>query len=162
MRTQQSRTVSSRLFTEIREKRGLSYAIKTTMDRYSDTGYIATYAGVDTKRVDEAIKVALDEHYQLASGKNKITESELKKAKEYTKGHLALSLEDTGLVNTFFGLEELLTGKINTPEDVYKGVDKVTTDDVLRIAKKYFVPERLNLAIIGPYKDQKRFEKLVS
>ena len=154
--------MSSRLFTEVREKRGLAYAIKTAVEHYSDTGYLATYAGVDTKRVDEAIKVALDEHYQLASGKNIITESELKKAKEYTKGHLALSLEDTGAVNTFFGLKELFLGRINTPEDVYKGVDKVTTNDVLRIAKKYFVPERLNLAIIGPYKDQKRFEKLIS
>ncbi|RLC31522.1 insulinase family protein, partial [Candidatus Woesebacteria bacterium] len=97
-----------------------------------------------------------------ASGENAITEIELGKAKEYVKGHLALSLENTGAVGSFFGLRELLLGKIDTPKDVYRGIDKVTIDDVLRVAKEYFVPERLNLAIIGPYEDQKRFEKLVS
>ena len=156
------RGMSSRLFTEVREKRGLAYSVKTTMDRYTDAGYIGTYAGVDIKRIDEAIKVVLNEHYQLASGKNIISKSELRKAKEYVKGHLALSLEDTGAVGSFFGVRELLLGKIETPEDVYKGIDKVTIDDVLRVAKEFFVPERLNLAIIGPYKNQKRFEKLVS
>lgn len=154
--------MSSRLFTEVREKRGLAYSVKTTMDRYTDAGYIGTYAGVDIKRIDEAIKVILDEHYKLAFSENIISKNELKKAKEYIKGHLALSLEDTGSVNSFFGFRELLLGKIETPEDAYKGIDKVTIDDVLRVAKEFFVPERLNLAIIGPYKDQKRFEKLVS
>jgi predicted Zn-dependent peptidase len=156
------RGMSSRLFTEVREKRGLAYAVRTSSDRYVDTGYIGTYAGVDIKRIDEAIKVILSEHYELASGKNMITKDELKKAKEYIKGHLALSLEDTRVVGSFFGIEELLLGKTETPEDIYKGIDKVTIDDVLRVAKEFFVPERLNLAIIGPYKDQKRFEKLVS
>lgn len=154
--------MSSRLFTEVREKRGLAYSVKTTVDRYTDAGYIGTYAGVDTKRIDEAIKVILDEHYELAFNKNIISENELKKAKEYIKGHLALSLENTGAVGSFFGIGELLLGKIETPEDVFKGIDKVTIDDVLRVAKKFFVPERLNLAIIGPYKDQERFEKLIT
>lgn len=154
--------MSSRLFTEVREKRGLAYSVKSTVNRYVDTGYIGTYAGVDVKRIDKALKVVLSEHYQLASGENVITEKELKKAKEYVKGHLALSLEDTGRVGSFFGLRELLLGKTETPEDVFRGIDKVTIDDVLRVAKEYFVPERLNLTIIGPYKDQKRFEKLVS
>lgn len=154
--------MSSRLFTEVREKRGLAYSVKSSIGHYIDTGYIGTYAGVDIKRIDEAIKVVLSEHYQLASGENVIAGDELKKAKEYVKGHLALSLENTGVVGSFFGLRELLLGKIETPEDVFKGIDKVTIDDVLRVAKKYFVPEKLNLAIIGPYKDQKRFEKLVS
>ncbi|MBU1066187.1 insulinase family protein [Patescibacteria group bacterium] len=154
--------MSSRLFTEVREKRGLAYLVKTSIDRYVDTGYIGTYAGVDIKRIDEAIKVVLSEHYQIASGKNIISSNELKKAKEYIKGHLALSLEDTRAVGSFFGLKELLLGKIDTPEDVFKGIDGVTINDVLRVAKEFFVPERLNLAIIGPYKDQKRFEKLVS
>jgi predicted Zn-dependent peptidase len=154
--------MSSRLFTEVREKRGLAYSVRTSADRYIDTGYIGTYAGVDVKRVNEAVKVVLNEHYQLASGENIITGNELKKAKEYVKGHLALSLEDTRAVGSFFGIKELLLGKIETPEDFFSGIDKVTIDDVLRVAKELFVPERLNLAIIGPYKDQKRFEKLVS
>jgi predicted Zn-dependent peptidase len=156
------RGMSSRLFTEVREKRGLAYSVRTSTDRYVDTGYMGTYAGVDIKRIDEAIKVVLNEHYKLASGENIITEDELSKAKEYSKGHLALYLEDTRRVGSFFGIRELLLGRVDTPEDIYKGIDKVTIDDVLRVAKEFFVPERLNLAIIGPYKDQKRFEKLVS
>ncbi|RLC30673.1 hypothetical protein DRH13_04025, partial [Candidatus Woesebacteria bacterium] len=96
--------MSSRLFTEVREKRGLAYSVRSSIGRYVDTGYIATYAGVDVKRIDEAIKVVLSEHYQLASGENAITEIELGKAKEYVKGHLALSLENTGAVGSFFGL----------------------------------------------------------
>jgi predicted Zn-dependent peptidase len=156
------RGMSSRLFIEVREKRGLAYSVRTSTDRYVDTGYMGTYAGVDIKRIDEAIKVVLNEHYKLASGENIITEDELSKAKEYSKGHLALYLEDTRRVGSFFGIRELLLGRIDTPEDIYKGIDKVTIDDVLRVAKEFFVPERLNLAIIGPYKDQKRFEKLVS
>ncbi len=156
------RGMSSRLFTEIREKRGLAYAVATSRENYLDTGYIRTYAGVDVKRVDEAIKVTLDEHYKLASGIKKISESELKKAKEYIKGHIALSLEDTEQVSLFFGIKEIILEKVETPEDVFKGIDKVSIDDVLRVAKKLFVPEKLNLAIIGPYKDQERFEKIIS
>jgi predicted Zn-dependent peptidase len=171
--------MSSRLFTEVREKRGLAYSVKTTVDCYTDAGYIGTYAGVDIKRINKAIKVVLNEHYQLASGEKVITENELKKAKEYIKGHLALSLEDTRAVGSFFGIKELLLGRIDTPEDIYKGIDKVNINEILRVAKEFFVPERLNLAIIGPYKeffvperlnlaiigpykDQERFEKLLS
>lgn len=154
--------MSSRLFTEVREKRALAYAVKTFASHYVETGYLETYAGVDVKRVDEAVKVSLNEHYDLASGKNKISAKELSKAKEYIKGHLALSLEDTKAVNAFFGIRELLLNKIETPEDVFKGIDKVTVNDVIRVAKEFFVPERLNLAIIGPYKGQSRFEKLLS
>lgn len=154
--------MSSRLFSEIREKRGLAYAVKTSVDRYVDTGHFSTYAGVDIKRIDEAIKVALREHYGLASGKRPISKTELKKAKEYVKGHLALALEDTKNVNAFFGEQELFLRKTETPEGVFAKIDKVSIEDVLRVAKKLFVPEKLNLAIIGPYKSQEHFEKLLA
>ncbi len=152
---------SSRLFIEVREKRGLAYAVKTSASHYLDAGYLETYVGADVKRVDEAIKVVLNEHYNLAAGKSKISAKELAKAKEYIKGHLALSLENTGMVSIFFGIKELLLNKVETPEGVFKGIDKVTVNDVIRVAKEFFVPERLNLAIIGPYKSQTRFEKLI-
>lgn len=153
--------MSSRLFSEVREKRGLAYSIKTYLDRYVDTGYIGTYAGVDVKRVDEAIKVTLDQHYGLASGVYKLSETEIAKAKEYIKGHLALSLEDTKNVNSLFGVKELILDKVETPEEIFAGIDKVTKSDLIRLAKELFVPERLNLAIIGPYKSQIKFEKLL-
>ena len=153
--------MSSRLFTEVRENRGLAYAIRTSAEHYEDTGYVETYAGVDIKRIDEAIKVTLDQHYGLASGKYKFTKKELIKGKEFLKGHLALSLEDTKSINRFFGIRELKLGKLETPAEVYKGIDAVGVNDILRVAKRLFVPEKLNLAIIGPYKDQSRFQKLL-
>jgi predicted Zn-dependent peptidase len=153
--------MSSRLFSEVRERRGLAYSIRTSIERYEDTGYIGTYAGVDVKRIDEAIKVVLDEHYKLANGDTPISARELKKAKEFIKGHLALSLEDTKDINYFFADQELYLSKIETPEDIFRGIDKVTIEEVIAEAKKVFRPEKLNLALIGPYEDPERFEKLI-
>lgn len=153
--------MSSRLFIEVREKRGLAYAVKTSIDRYEETGYLGTYAGVDPKKIDDAVRVVVEEHYKIAQKKNIPTIKELSKAKEYLKGHLALALEDTKDVNGFFAEQELFLGRILTPEEVFKKIDKVTINDVLREAKIMFLPEKLNLAIIGPYSDQERFEKLI-
>lgn len=153
--------MSSRLFTEVRERRGLAYSIRTSIERYDETGYIGTYAGVDPKRIDEAIKVVLSEHYKLASGVSPITSRELSKAKEYLKGHLALSLEDTRNVNHFIAEQELFLRKIETPETVFKKVDEVQIGDVLHEAKNLFKKENLNLALIGPYRDPQHFEKLI-
>jgi len=154
--------MSSRLFTEVREKRGLAYSVRTDKEDYTEIGSFSTYAGVDSKRVDEAIKVILDQHYKLASGKLKIDSEELKRAKEYIKGHLALRLEDTKAINALFGENELFLGKIDTPEKIYKAVDNITASEIVAMAKKLFVPTALNLAIIGPYKDKARFEKTIS
>lgn len=153
--------MSSRLFLEVREKRGLAYSVRTSISRYKDIGYQEMYAGVDVGRVEEAIKVSLDQHYGLAHGEYKISNKELAKAKEFLKGHLALSLEETKAINRFFGVKELKLGQIETPDEVYQGLEAVTREDVLRVAKEVFVPERLNLAIIGPYKSAKRFESLI-
>lgn len=153
--------MSSRMFIEVREKRGLAYSIRTSMDRYTDIGYIGTYAGLDTKRAEEAVKVMLTEHYEITNGKQSITKEELTKAKEFLKGHLALALEDTSDVSNFFGDQELFLEKVLTPEEVFEKVDKVTMDEVNFEAKRLFVPERLNLAIIGPYENDEKFGKIV-
>lgn len=153
--------MSSRMFTEVRERRGLAYSIRTSMDRYTDIGYIGTYAGLDTKRADEAVKVILEQHYELLNNKQPIKNEELHKAKEYLKGHLSLALEDTSDVSSFFGDQELFSEKVLTPEDVFKKVDGVTMDDVNFEAKRLFVPERLNLAIIGPYENDEGFKKMM-
>jgi len=152
---------SSRLFIEVRERRGLAYAVKTSFERYLETGYIGTQAGVDVKRIDEAIKVTLGEHYKLANGKSPISAKELKKAKEFIKGNVALSLEDTRDVDSFFGEQALFLEEVLTPEEVFKKIDAVSVEDVVRAAKKLFRQDRLNLAIIGPYESQERFEKLI-
>lgn len=155
------RGMSSRLFSEVREKRGLAYSVKSEVDSLSDTGYFAAYAGVDPKKVDEAIKVVLEQFYSIANGTAPILEQELAKAKEYIKGHFALSLEDTRHITNFFGYEEIIRGKVRGVEEVFEGINKVEVKDVLKVAKDLFVPKKLNLAIIGPYKSKSKFEKLL-
>lgn len=133
------------------------------MDRYTDIGYLGTYAGLDTKRAVEAVDVMLNEHYQLITNhQSLITNSELLKAKEFLKGHLALALEDTSDVSSFFGDQELFSDVVLTPEEVFEKIDKVTMDEVNFEAKRLFVPERLNLAIIGPYENVKKFRAILS
>ena len=153
--------MSSRLFIEVRERRGLAYSVRTSTDRYEETGYMGTYAGVNVAKADEAIKVILDQCYGLASGKYPVTAKELAKAKGFLKGSLALALEDTHDVSGFFGEQHLFLKKVLTPEEIYKKVEAVTLDDVNFEAKKLFVPSRLNLAVIGPFKDEKKFVQLL-
>ncbi len=153
--------MSSRMFTEVRERRGLAYSVRTSMDRYTDIGYMGTYAGLDTKRAEEAVKVMLEQHYKITSNQEPIAKQELTKAKEFLKGHLALALEDTSDVSSFFGDQELFSDKVLTPEEVFKKIDRVTMDQVVFEAKRLFIPDRLNLAIIGPYKNDEKFAKLL-
>ncbi len=153
--------MSSRLFIEIRERRGLAYSIRTSIERYVETGELATYAGVEVAKIDEAIKVMLDQYYGLGSGKYPLFDKELSKAKEYLKGHLALSLEDSREINNLYGESELMLGRIDTLEEVFTAIDKVTAKGVVEVAKKLFVPQKMNMAIIGSYEDQARFEKLL-
>jgi predicted Zn-dependent peptidase len=152
--------MSSRLFTEVREKRGLAYYVHTEADHYLDNGYLATSAGVDTKRAGEAVKVILDE-YQKIKDKTSLKTEELTKAKECLKGRLILELEDSRNLAQVMGMGELLEHKIRTPEEVIKGIDKVNLDDINRVANEFFQPNRLNLAIIGPFENDSKFAKLL-
>ncbi|MBI3985041.1 MAG: insulinase family protein [Candidatus Levybacteria bacterium] len=153
--------MSSRLFSEVREKRGLAYYVRTGSENYQDAGNLVSTAGLDPKRVEEGIEVIINEYSKFAKGVAKITKDELVKAKEYLKGHLVLELEDSRFVAAFYAQAELLENKIETPEDLLKGIDKVTLDQVEAVAKKYFVSKGLNLAIIGNFEDRQRFEKLL-
>ncbi len=153
--------MSSRLFHEVREKRGLAYYVRTSSDHYRDAGTLASTAGVDPKRVDEAITVILDQYQGIAGSKLPITDKELKKAKEFIKGHLVLEIEDSRAVAGFYGLAEILEGKIETPSQYMEKINKVTLDEVRNVARKYLVSQTLNLAVIGNFSDGQRFEKLL-
>lgn len=148
--------MSSRLFTEVRERRGLAYYIKTGTERYLDVGHLTTQAGVDVKRIEEAVKVIRNVKWQMANGKTKWQMLNMKKdlarAKEFIKGKLALELEDSQAVAMLFAGQELLEGRMRMPEEIIKEIDKVTAEDVVRVARDIFRPERMNLAIIGPVK----------
>jgi len=145
--------MSSRLFIEVRERRGLAYAVKPSLDKFEETGYLGVYAGVDPKKAEEAIRVILDQVHGLASGKYPVSPKELEKTKEYIKGHIALSLEDTMAAGDFFAEQVLFLKEILTPEEIYQKIDKVSIDEVISEAKKLFAKNRLNMAIIGPYTD---------
>lgn len=153
--------MSSRLFHEVREKRGLAYYVRSSSDHYDDCGSLVSTAGVDPKRIDEAIKVIVSEYTKLAHGKANITTEELKKAKQYMKGHLVLELEDSRSVAGFYGSQEILERKIDTPDEVIQKTMAVTVDDIENVVKEVFVPERLNLAIIGQFENKARFERLL-
>ena len=151
--------MSSRLFLSIREKRGLAYYIKTIAESTTDTGYLATWAGVDNKRVDEVIGLILKEYKSLRD--KRISKSELQKGKDNLKGALTLSLETSSAQASFHASQELLTGKILTLDQYLAKIDAVTVGDIQEVARDIFRPEKLNLALIGPFKDKKRFDKLL-
>ncbi|KKS97665.1 MAG: peptidase M16 domain-containing protein [Candidatus Gottesmanbacteria bacterium GW2011_GWA2_43_14] len=151
--------MSSRLFIEVRERRGLAYYVRSSNEMYTDVGNFVTQAGVDTKRIDDAIKVILGEFSRIRE--EPIKAEELKKAKENLKGKLILDLEDSRNVAGLFASAELLEDKVRTPEEIMKNVDKVTAEEVMETARNIFKEQTLNLAIIGPYKEEERFKKLL-
>ena len=142
--------MSSRLFLEVRERRGLAYAVKPVTDHAVDVGYFGAYSGTKPEKSAECREVILDQFYGLASGKYPIIDKELIKAKEFVKGHLALSLEDTEDLCGFYAIEELYTGKLRTPAEVYSAIDKVTSEQVTSLAKELFVEGRVFTASISP------------
>lgn len=155
--------MSSRLFHQVREKRGLAYYIRTNIEYYQDCGHLTSFAGVDQKRIDEAIKVILEEYQKVSNGSkgSQISKEELKKAKELIKGHLILELEDSRAVAGFFASQEILEKELDTPEEAIKKIEKVTIEDIERIARKILVKNRLNLAVIGQFDSRQRFESLL-
>ncbi len=152
--------MSSRLFHEVREKRGLAYYVRTNSDNYADCGTIASSAGVDPQRVSDAVKVIL-EQYNLIKQPGNIKAGELKKAKEFLKGHFVLELEDSRSVASFYAHQELLEKNLYTPVEVNQKVDAVTLEDVERVAKKYIVNETLNLAVIGNIENGQELKDLL-
>jgi predicted Zn-dependent peptidase len=154
--------MSSRLFSEVREKRGLCYYIHSETDFYHDTGVFGASAGVDPKRVDEAVKVTLGEFAALKDGTKPITKDELQKAKDYISGKFVLDLEDSESVAQYFGMKQLLLGEIETPEELLKQFMSVTLEDINAVIQKVIVLDEARFAIIGPFKDSKRFAKLLT
>lgn len=152
---------SSRLFDEIREKRGYAYYCRASNDQYIDAGHFVTQSGLVLSKIDDAVKVILEQLHLLATGKRPVGKKELTRAKELLKGHLILSLEDSKNVAGHFGTDELIEGKIHTPDQVIEKIDAVKAENIERVARDIFKTERLNLAIIGPFEDKARFEKLL-
>lgn len=154
--------MSSRLFMQIREHRGLAYGVHTGVDALHDAGYIATQVGVEHGNLEETVKLIVEEYRRISN--EKVDEDELSRAKEYMKGGLAMGLEGSDDVVEYLVAQEVLHDKVTLPEEKVKKIDAVTSDDVLRVARDIFRNEKLNLAVIGPHdaKTRKRLEKLLS
>jgi predicted Zn-dependent peptidase len=152
--------MSSRLFTEVRERRGLAYYVFATNHSYTDAGSLYSQAGVDIDRIDEAVSTVAAELGQIAA--EAVPAEELRKAKNFAKGRFVLQIESPhGLI--MFGLRrEVLEGRASEPEEVLAGLEAVTAEDVQRLARELIDDEALRLAVIGPFDDAERFEKLLA
>jgi predicted Zn-dependent peptidase len=152
--------MSSRLFTEVRERRGLAYYIYGQQQGYTDTGTLYAQSGVDIQRIDDAVQTIVREFGRIAA--EAIEPDELEKARNFAKGRLVLSLEDPkGMI--LFGLRnEVLEGAQREPDDVLAQLDKVTIEDIQRVAQDIIREDRLNFALIGPFDDPDRFQKLLA
>ncbi|HYY76742.1 MAG TPA: pitrilysin family protein [Gaiellaceae bacterium] len=152
--------MSSRLFTEVRERRGLAYYIYGYNQGYTDTGTLFAQGGVDINRIDDAVTTIVGEFARIAA--EPLEPDELEKARNFAKGRLVLSLEDPkGMI--LFGLrDEVLEGRLREPEEVLAALDRVSLEDVQRVAQDVIRDERLNFALIGPFDDPQRFERLLS
>jgi predicted Zn-dependent peptidase len=139
--------MSSRLFIELREKRGLVYEIDSSSDHFRDAGDLMIHAGVDPKNVEESIKVVLNELYSL---RENITEAELNRAKELVKGRIQLAMENTRSVSTWYGAQEVLADRILDVDEITSLVEGVTMQDITRVAGKYIKENLVNIAMVGP------------
>jgi predicted Zn-dependent peptidase len=151
--------MSSRLFTEVRERRGLAYYVFGTNHSYTDAGSLYAQAGVDINRIDDAVSTVAAELRRIAD--EAVPADELEKARNFAKGRFVLQLENPhGLI--MYGLrKEVLEGQTVDPAEVLAELDKVTGDDVQRVARDLIDDRRLRLALIGPFDDAERFEKLL-
>jgi predicted Zn-dependent peptidase len=152
--------MSSRLFTEVRERRGLAYYVYAHNQGYTDAGTLYSQAGVDIKRSEEAVETIVAEFRRIAA--EAVPAEELEKARALAKGRFVLRLESPqGMI--LFGLgREVLGDETIEPEEVLAGLDAVTADDVQRVAQDVIASNALNLALIGPFDDAKPFEALIS
>ena len=154
------RGMSSRLFQKLREEMGVGYYVNAGHDAYTDHGLFTISAGVDTKRLEEVLKVLLSECKKVIT--DTISEQELKKVKDYICGSFMLGLETSDARAEYVVINNILKGKIDSPDEEIKKIQGVTVEEVKEVASKIFVDEGLNLAIIGPYKDKQVFENLLS
>lgn len=143
--------MSSRLWDEIREKRGLAYYVRCSGGSYQDTGQFVVSAGVQIPKVQEAIEVILSELKRTVDVL--VDEKELLKAKEYLKGKTALALEDNQVRLDWYLDQVAFKKKILTPQEAYDRIDKVTRQDVQAVARELFRSSQASLAVLGPYKD---------
>ena len=152
-------SMSSRMFLNIREKKGLCYYISTSTDNYLDTGILSTRAGVDQSRLHEAITSIKTEYESIT--REGITDAELRKAKDFLKGKITLSMEDSEERAHFFGKQQLLYPLVRDLIAYFDEIEKVTKEQVNALARSLFTRERLRLVVIGKEQSEASLEALL-
>lgn len=151
--------MSSRLFIEVRERRGLAYHVRTSIGSFEDCGYLETQVGVNHDKLELTIQTILNEYQKISI--EKVSKKELQNAKDYIKGKSVMGFESSDEVAMFFVDQEVKKKKIMTLPEIFEKIDKVTENDILRVAKDIFQNKKLNLAVIGPHKNEKKLAKIL-
>ncbi len=152
-------SMSSRLFTELRERRGLAYYVRTQNEYYTDTGYLSTRAGVPKDKVEESVAVILDGYKKMMA--ELVTEEELTRAKDLFAGRLAIQLESSDDVANWYARQAVMRQDLIGPEEFLRKVKAVTPKDIQRVAKKIFVNQGLNLAVISGQADELKLKDIL-
>lgn len=144
-------SMSSRLFINLRERRGLAYYVRTSTEYHSDAGYLDTQAGIPADKVKEAVKIILDEYKKVKT--ELVGPEELRKAKDLIKGRLFLHMESSDEIASWYGKQAAMREKITSPAKFLEEIEKITASDLRRAAAKVFVNKNLNFALIGKVKE---------
>ncbi|MFI5274041.1 MAG: M16 family metallopeptidase [Ktedonobacterales bacterium] len=151
--------MSSRLFQEVRERQGLAYDVGTAPVHFHDTGAFVVSAGVEPRRTEAALTAILAELARIHDVP--VSAAELHRAKEYSKGRMALRLEDTSSVASWLGGQEALLNEIHELDETMARLDAVTVEDIQHVARALFTDEWLRLAVIGPNKHTEKLEQVL-
>jgi len=152
--------MSSRLFLELRERRSLAYDVSTFAASYSDCGTVGVHAGFDPERLEDVVSAILHELDRVVQ--EPVSGAELERARAYTRGRLELRMEETGAVASWLGSGEILLPQILTVAEVVEHLNAVTTDDMLRVARRFLAPGLARLALLGPFRRGTRVERLLA
>ncbi len=151
--------MSSRLFQKVREELGAAYYVRAGSDLFTDHGFFAVSAGLDNKRANQVLKAILGEFRRMRD--YKVAPAELQKAKNHLSGTMMIDLETSDSLAGFYGQQELFKKKIITPKEIIQKIESVTAGDILKVAKDIMDNKGLNLAVIGPFKNNAEFEKIL-
>ncbi len=151
--------MSSRLFLQVREKHGLAYFIRSWVNIFDDTGGLVIQSGLDKNRIEEAIEIIIEELKKIKEG---VTEEELSRAKDSLSGRMAIDLEDSLHLSQWFVQQELFLDELMTPEEKLEKFNKVTLEEVKKIAEEVINFNKLSLAVIGPFKDESKFKNILN
>lgn len=152
-------SMSSRLFMEVREKRGLCYSVGAGHHAFEDAGMFTITAGLDKTRLPEALEAIWKECHKIKT--INVTADELQRAKDHIRGRWMLAFEDSANQADWYGKQLIFQGKTISPEERMKAIDAVTVADVRALAKQVFNPTKLAVSVVGPFKNKKDVEKIV-